>query len=451
MDPKKDTAKNERLTLETAYVHLKEVNFKMFNLDIKGAKEKHGDALLWCNLGNPQAVGQKPITYHREVMSAVTLPCLTDSNDMISETALIRQQIADFVTERDGYAARPEDIYMTNGATEGIQHLLRLLVRHDGDSVLLPCPFYPVYPSYLQFVGGVPLYYYLDEEDDWAVKGSELERAYAEAVSKGHPPRCINVINPNNPTGSVLSRESLYVICRFAHAHGLPILADEVYQRNIYEPDTRPFLSCHQIAQELESKGECQGLQVISLHSASKGLSAECGRRGGYMHFHNIDQELVSAFDDILSMGCPNIEGMVAMAAIVNPPPEGSDAYTLYREECDALLSSLARKAGMLADTFNSWDGMSCVCPAGSMYTYPRLEVPPKALAAAEREGISPDTMYVQGLLDAVGVVVLPGYMFGQKEGTYHLRMTILPPEDKLAGVLDAWALFHKGWMAKYQ
>ncbi|GCA63041.1 hypothetical protein KIPB_007483 [Kipferlia bialata] len=464
------------LTLESAYEHLKKVNFTMCNLDVAGAKKKHGDALLWCNLGNPQGVGQKPITYNREVMAAVTLPSLIES-EAISKTAraraaeindclpghssgaypptagasVIREQIAEFITARDGFKAESGDVFMANGATEAVQNLMRLLVKQDGDSIMVPCPHFPLYTGYLQYIGATYASYQLDETKAWDVQEAELHRVYNEAIEQGHPPRGIVVINPNNPTGSVLSKESLTVLCRFAHAHGLPLVADEVYQRNIFEPEQRPFIAVLKIAQELAAQGECEGLQVISLHSASKGLSAECGRRGGYMHFHNIDKKLVSAFDDILSMGCPNIEGMVAMSAIVNPPREGDDAYDKYQEECGSLLSALVRKAKMVAEAFNSWEGMSCVQPAGAMYAYPKIEVPPKAVAAAAAEGIEGDALYVNELLDTVGVVVLPGSVFGQMPNTHHLRMTILPDEKELAVVLEKWAVFHKEFMAKYQ
>eukprot|EP00768_Dysnectes_brevis_P005736 gnl/Dysnectes_brevis/426_a469_5296.p1 GENE.gnl/Dysnectes_brevis/426_a469_5296~~gnl/Dysnectes_brevis/426_a469_5296.p1 ORF type:complete len:466 (-),score=213.71 gnl/Dysnectes_brevis/426_a469_5296:87-1484(-) len=463
----------EQLNLSTAYTHLKDVSFKMVNLDIASAKQKFGSSLVMSNLGNPQAMGQKPLTFGREIMAACTLPSIIGTKsiheasskrasellaDMPGNSAgsypptqgvsVIRKHISDFIGRRDGFECEPTDIFTSNGATEAIQQLLRLLIQDEGHGIMLPCPQFPLYQAWVKYLGGYCADYQLKEESSWGLDAEELNRVYTEANTTGHPVRAMVIINPNNPTGSVLLRKDIETVVRFAHANGIVIVADEVYQENIYDPEHFPFVSVHQVARELAAKGECVGTQIISVHSASKGMLGECGYRGGYMHMYNIDKELVGAFDDILSMGCPNITGMIAMSAMVAPPCEGEDIYDLHTAEYTALLDSLKLKAGMVSEVFNSWERCSCVTPDGALYAFPHMDLPARVIAAAEEEGVSPDVLYVRDLLNEVGIVVLPGSVFGAKGG--FLRMTILPKEEDLKNVLERWTVFHKSWMTKW-
>jgi len=125
-----------------------------------------------------------------------------------------------------------------------------------------------------------------DEERGWAITEQELDLRRTAAVERdGLDIRALTLINPGNPTGQVLSRDDLEIICKFCAKYDIVLLADEVYQRNIYD-EKKQFVSAKKIA--LETPG-CENLQLISFHSASKGFIGECGRRGGYMELHNIE------------------------------------------------------------------------------------------------------------------------------------------------------------------
>lgn len=112
----------------------------------------------------------------------------------------------------------------------------------------------------------------------------ELRRT-AAVDRDGFDIRALTIINPGNPTGQVLSRDDLEIICKFCAKYDIVLLADEVYQRNIYD-ENKQFVSAKKVA--LETPG-CENLQLVSFHSTSKGLIGECGRRGGYMELHNIE------------------------------------------------------------------------------------------------------------------------------------------------------------------
>lgn len=101
----------------------------------------------------------------------------------------------------------------------------------------------------------------------------------------------------------------------------------------------------------------------------------------------------------------------------------------------------------MVAKEMDSWEHISCCTPLGAMYVFPSLHMPQKALDEAKRLNKNPDDLYCQDLLNEVGVVVLPGNMFGQKPGTYHFRMTILPDAKEMEDLLVRWKVFHLSWM----
>jgi aspartate/methionine/tyrosine aminotransferase len=147
---------------------------------------------------------------------------------------------------------------------------------------------------------------------------------------------------------------------------------------------------------------------------------------------------------------CPNTLGQVALSCMVNPPKPGDPSHALWQQETSAEFASLRRRARMVADAFNGLDGVTCTATDGAMYAFPRLRLPPKAVAAAEAAGKAPDAFYCLKLLDAAGIVTVPGSGFGQQAGTFHLRTTILPRKDKMAAFCAKFKEFHERFMAEY-
>ncbi|KAJ8966735.1 hypothetical protein NQ317_010607 [Molorchus minor] len=105
----------------------------------------------------------------------------------------------------------------------------------------------------------------------------------------------------------------------------------------------------------------------------------------------------------------------------------------------------------MVADTFNSIEGFSCNPVQGAMYAFPQIKLPEKAIQAAKQAGKAPDVFYAFEVLESTGICIVPGSGFGQKEGTYHFRTTILPQPEKLKTMLDKFAEFHASFLEKYK
>jgi len=496
--------------------------------DKKGEGKKFPyDKLVPSNIGNPQAVGQKPLTYHRQVLSILTNTgqhSLVSNSTSVADLAapssmyaayppdvlqrgfdfakagnvgaysdskgvpLFRSMIAAYIDRRDAGVGAPktdiEDLYITDGASPAVKTVLELMIRDEKDVILIPIPQYPLYSASIVRLGGQWVGYELQEDYralvkvagdkkrttdyaaalsegnlgdlGWKVDMAQLRATIAEQRRLGNRVRGIAVINPGNPTGNVLSEAAIEDIVRLAEKEDLAILADEVYQENVYNPNPtgaghnsvkkKAFHSFRKVLYKLGSKAE-----LFSFHSVSKGYYGECGLRGGYVHLDNIDQGVNEQLYKLLSMTlCSNTIGQAMMASVTNPPDsEGyladarDSSVALFAREKDAILAALKQKAGLVFDKLNKIPGVQCMPIEGAMYAFPQIDLPSKFVAHAESKGKKPDTLYALELLENLGVIAVPGNGFGQRAGTFHLRLTILPQEEELLRVLQGFERFH--------
>ncbi len=221
-----------------------------------------------------------------------------------------------------------------------------------------------------------------------------------------------------------------------------------MYQTNVYEED-RPFVSFKSVLRSLGP--EFEDFELFSFHSCSKGFIGECGKRGGYMEVNGVLPEVREQIYKAASISlCSNVHGQVMVELMVNPPKPGDESWELYDEETTTILISLKRRAQKLVEGFNELEGVSCNSAQGAMYTFPTITLPQKAVEAASEAGMSPDAMYCMKMLEATGVCTVPGSGFQQAPGTFHLRCTFLPEEDKFDGFITRIRDFHEGFMAEY-
>ncbi|MBL8968540.1 MAG: aminotransferase class I/II-fold pyridoxal phosphate-dependent enzyme, partial [Spirochaetaceae bacterium] len=271
--------------------------------------ERAGKQIIYCNIGNPQALEQKPLTFLRQVLALAACPeLMTTAHDAFPEDAIdtarkfiagskfglgayseskgvkfVRDAVADFIRARDGIAADPDAIYLTDGASKGVQTALRLLISGPRDGIMIPIPQYPLYSATITLYEGRQVHYYLDEGNDWKLSRKMLEDSYDGALNAGTRVKAICVINPGNPTGAVLDRANVAMILDFAREKGLAVIADEVYQENVYRANDR-FVSFAKVLEEQSNRD----VSLFSFHSCSKGFLGECGLRGGYFEIRNV-------------------------------------------------------------------------------------------------------------------------------------------------------------------
>ncbi|XP_016003128.2 alanine aminotransferase 2 [Rousettus aegyptiacus] len=433
--------------------------------------------VIRANIGDAQAMGQQPITFLRQVIALCTYPNLLDSpsfpedakerarrilqacggNSLGSYSAsqgvkCIREDVAAYIARRDGgVPADPDNIYLTTGASDGITTILKILVSGAGKSrtgVMIPIPQYPLYSAVISELGAIQVNYYLDEENCWALNVNELRRALREAKDYCDP-KVLCIINPGNPTGQVQSRKCMEDVIHFAWEEKVFLLADEVYQDNVYSPDCR-FHSFKKVLSEMGPEYS-SNVELASFHSTSKGYMGECGYRGGYMEVINLHPEIQAQLVKLLSVRlCPPVSGQAAMDVVVNPPGPGEESFEQFMREKESVLGNLARKAKLTEDMFNQVPGIHCNPLQGAMYAFPRIFIPPKAVEAAQARNMAPDMFYCMSLLEETGICVVPGSGFGQREGTYHFRITILPPMEKLKTVFQKVRDFHVSFLEKF-
>jgi len=324
------------------------------------------------------------------------------------------------------------------------------LIRNEKDGIMLPIPQYPLYSASIALLEGSAVPYYLNESDNWGLSVEELESSLKEAQSKGLNTRALVVINPGNPTGQVLTKEGMEKVIEFCAKNKLVLLADEVYQENVYTKETKPFHSFKKVLRSMGS--EYDNFELFSFHSVSKGFVGECGQRGGYLEAVGINDDVKAELYKLSSVDlCPNTTGQMLIDLMVRPPQKGEESYPLYTEESQGIYNSLKRRAEKLTKFLDSLDGVSCNNAEGAMYAFPQIKLPPKAVQAAKDANMKPDTFYAISLLEEAGVCVVPGSGFGQKDGTFHFRTTFLPPEAKMDQVMDRLGKFHNNFMKKYQ
>ncbi|XP_010318451.1 alanine aminotransferase 2 [Solanum lycopersicum] len=436
------------------------------------------DEILYCNIGNPQSLAQQPITFFREVLALCDHPLILDKSetqglfsadsierafqilDQIPGRATgayshsqgikgLRDTIASGIEARDGFPADPNDIFLTDGASPAVHMMMQLLIGSENDGILCPIPQYPLYSASIALHGGTLVPYYLDEETGWGLEVSELENQLKTAKSKGINVRALAVINPGNPTGQVLAEANQREIVEFCKKEGLVLLADEVYQENVYVPE-KQFHSFKKVARSM-GFGE-KDISLVSFQSVSKGFYGECGKRGGYMEVTGFSPEIREQIYKVASVNlCSNISGQILASLVMSPPKVGDESYESFAAEKEGILSSLARRAKTLEDAFSNLEGVTCNKAEGAMYLFPRINLPDKAIKAAEEAKIAPDAFYARHLLNATGIVVVPGSGFGQRPGTWHFRCTILPQEEKIPAIVSRLTEFHKLFMDEFR
>eukprot|EP00246_Nothoceros_aenigmaticus_P005443 TRINITY_DN1750_c0_g1_i1.p1 TRINITY_DN1750_c0_g1~~TRINITY_DN1750_c0_g1_i1.p1 ORF type:complete len:147 (+),score=19.63 TRINITY_DN1750_c0_g1_i1:80-520(+) len=138
------------------------------------------------------------------------------------------------------------------------------------------------------------------------------------------------------------------------------------------------------------------------------------------------------------------------MGLMVSPPVPGDTSYALYMEESKAILESLRKRAHMMTDGFNDCQNVICNFTEGAMYSFPQIKLPRTAIAAAKESGKAPDVFYCLKLLEATGISTVPGSGFGQKEGTFHVRTTILPAENDMPCIMTRFKTFNEEFMKQY-
>lgn len=367
----------------------------------KGSGEEFPfNKIIAANIGNPQQLDQKPITFFRQVLSILEYPALLEKEEILKEALGykqdvidrarwllkevgsvgaysqsqgvpgIRESVANFLERRDGYPANAEHIFLCAGASSGVNTLLNVMCSKPESGILIPIPQYPLYTATLAVLNVRCVPYYLEEAKAWGTDIDTIRESYNKAKAEGTDVKAIVVINPGNPTGASLSEDDVRSVLEFASENKLVVMADEVYQTNVF---IGKFTSFKKVLRDLqkETPGKYDNVELASLNSVSKGMVGECGHRGGYFEFVGFDSEVAAQIYKFISiMLCPPVIGQCLVELMVNPPRKGDLSYPLYRQEYDAIFNGLYERAHALFDAFKRMDGVECQDPQVNLFHF---------------------------------------------------------------------------------
>ena len=275
----------------------------------------------------------------------------------------IRKNVANYIERRDGFPADPDTIFLSAGASSGVNTLMNVICAKPETGVLVPIPQYPLYTATLSVLNARCVPYYLDEGREWGTDISAIRTAYDQAKKDGTDVRAIVVINPGNPTGASLSAKDIRGVLELAAEEKLAVLGDEVYQTNVFIGEFTSFKKTLRQMQK-EAPGKYDNVELASLNSISKGMVGECGHRGGYFELVGFDPGVAAQIYKFVSiMLCAPVVGQCLVEMQVNPPRQGDPSYELYRREYDGIGQGLRDRATALFRAFKAMEGVVCQSP----------------------------------------------------------------------------------------
>lgn len=353
---------------------------------------RSGKEMLYLNIGDPN---QFDFETPPHILNAIEAALIMNYNGY-SPSSGIPPAVA--AVEREAQRNGIEnvlDIFITTGASEAIEICLNALAN-EGENVLIPMPGYPLYNAILSKLGVIENPYYLDEENAWQPSLTDIASKINEKT------RAIVLINPNNPTGSVYSEETLRGVIEIALRHNLVIFADEIYDKLVLDGGKHCSIAALN-----------RDVAVVTFNGLSKSYLAPGFRIGwGIVSGREpVMRSYIEAINKILRARlCANHPIQYA----IQPALEGDQSHLI------AVKAKLTRRRDITVKRLNSIPGISCVKPEGAFYAFPRLHI-----------GES-DDLFVHGLVRETGVVVVPGSGFGQVPGSKHFRVVFLPNEEIL-------------------
>ena len=373
--------------------------------------EEEGHKIIKLNIGNLAVFGfDAPEEIQQDMIR--NLPNSAGYSD--SKGIFAARKAVMHETQKQGVkGVTLDDIYLGNGASELIVMATNALLD-NGDELLLPAPDYPLWTAAASLSGGTPVHYMCQESNGWMPDLSDI-RERITPRTKG-----IVVINPNNPTGALYSRELLLGIVQIAREHGLVIFADEVYDKVLYEDvHHTPIASLS------------EDVLTLTFNSLSKSYRS-CGYRAGWMVVSGDKkpaQDYIEGLNMLSNMRlCANVPGQWAVQTALG-------GYQSINELVGEG-GRLRKQRDLAYELITAIPGVSCVKPQAALYMFPRLD--PKIYP------IQDDQKFFLDLLEETRVMLVQGSGFNWPEPD-HFRIVFLPHEDDLREAIGRVARFLEG------
>ncbi|WP_368898140.1 pyridoxal phosphate-dependent aminotransferase [Proteus mirabilis] len=374
--------------------------------------EEEGNKVLKLNIGNPAPFGfEAPDEILVDVIR--NLPSsqgYSDSKGLFSA----RKAIMQHYQARDMRDVTVEDIYIGNGVSELIVQAMQALLN-DGDEMLVPAPDYPLWTAAVSLSGGNAVHYMCDEQQGWFPDLDDIRRKISPRT------RGIVIINPNNPTGAVYSKEILLEIVEIARQHNLIIFADEIYDKILYDD-----------AQHHSIAAMAPDLLTVTFNGLSKTYRV-AGFRQGWMVL-NGPKKQAKGYIEGLNM-------LASMRLCANVPMQHAIQTALggYQSISEFILPGgrLYEQRNRAWELINQIPGVSCVEPMGALYMFPKIDL--------NRYSIKDDQKMILDLLLQEKVLLVQGTAFNWPHPD-HFRIVTLPRENDLEMAIQKFGRFIVGY-----
>ena len=396
---------------------LKNVNYEIRGpvLDYANWLEDEGQQILKLNIGNPGAFGfDAPDEIMRDVIHN-----LRDAQGYSHSKGLFaaRKAVMQRYQAEGVEDIQVEDVIMGNGVSELIVMSMQGLLN-QGDEILIPSPDYPLWTAAVSIAGGTPVHYECEETEGWLPNLSDIERKITQNT------RGIVIINPNNPTGAVYSKEILLGMVKIAERHGLIIFADEIYDRILYDKARH-----HPLALLVKNT------LCLTFNGLSKTYRL-AGFRSGWM--------LISGTKQIAKSYIEGLEMLASMRLCANVPAMLAVQTALGgRQSIEDLIlpgGRLLAQRDLAHKLLTAIPGVSCVKPQSAMYLFFKLD-----------ESVYPvdnDENFVLELLKKERLLIVQGSAFACRD-TQHFRIVFLPDQDMLIRAMERLSNFLLSYVSK--
>lgn len=371
-------------------------------LDEANRLENEGHRIIKLNVGNPAPFGfDAPEEMLRDVIHN-----LPRSQGYCDSKGLYpaRKAVMQYMRQLGALDVDTDDIYIGNGVSELLMMALQGLLE-IGDEVLIPAPDYPLWTAAVNLCDGKPVHYLCNEDAGWAPDLADLE------AKIGPRAKVLVIINPNNPTGAVYDRRTLQGLVDIARRHGLVVMADEIYDKILYED-----------AEYIPVSTLAEDLLVLTFSGLSKSYRA-AGFRTGWLVVSGAKhraRDYIEGLNMLASMRlCANVPTQHAVRTALGGP----QSITAYTRPGGRLYEQRELAWRLL----NEIEGLSCVKPKGALYFFPRL--------CPERFNIRDDEQFALDLLRREKLLVVQGTGFNWPQPD-HFRIVFLPHADELADAI---------------
>lgn len=383
--------------------------------DIRGPVLKHakrledeGHRVLKLNIGNPAPFGfEAPEEILQDVIRNLpTAQGYSDSKGLFSA----RKAVMQYYQQKNVEGIGIEDIYLGNGVSELIMMSMQALLN-NGDEVLLPAPDYPLWTAAVSLAGGKPVHYLCDEQAGWFPDLADIKAKITPNT------RALVLINPNNPTGAVYSKECLEALVEIARQNNLVLFSDEIYDKILYDD-----------AEHIATASLAPDVLCLTFNGLSKSYRV-AGFRSGWMVISGPKQRAASYIE--------GLEILSSMRLCANVPAQHAIQTALggYQSINDLILPGgrLLEQRDTAWELLNEIPGVSCVKPKGALYLFPKLD--PKVYP------IHNDEKMVLDLLLQEKILIVQGTAFNWPWPD-HFRIVSLPRKDDLEMAIGRIANF---------